>query len=124
MGNTLSYRQPTYGPTNKFDEYGNYIGNTVDANQELAEGMYNTDVMGNVVDNNWWDNATGDMTGKDMFGAGFGMANVGLGILNYRDNKKFNKARISGINENIAASREQRQQRRSFLSGTNSAFGA
>jgi hypothetical protein len=65
-----------------------------------------------------------EWTGKDMVSAGIGAGQLGLGLLNYRNNKDFNKKRMSALDENIAASKEQRQQRRNFLSNTRSAFGA
>ncbi len=127
------YRQPTYGPTNQYDEYGNYIGNTVDVNQNLAPGMENTmqqdtmDFSGLMPDSSagYGQNQGGNtgMSGKDMFGVGFGAMNAGLGLANYFENKKFNKSRIKGIDENIKASKEQRQQRRDFRSNTKNAFG-
>jgi len=95
---------------------------TFDYNQPLAQSDYTKNFINDQQGGSgiWGTN----MSGKDMFQAGFGAMNAGLGVLNYRENKKFNKARIKGLKENIAASQEQRQQRRDFLSGTQNAFGS
>ena len=65
-----------------------------------------------------------DWTSKNMVGAGLGTTQAILGVANYFDNKKYRKKQMKGIDENIAASMEQRANRRTFIGNTNKSFGA
>ena len=64
-----------------------------------------------------------DWRAKDYISAGLGGLQGITGLLNYRENKKFNKARISGLNEQIASSKYARGAHQNFVSNTNKSFG-
>jgi len=63
-------------------------------------------------------------SGQDMVGGAMGIANVGLGLANFFENKDFNKARVKGINEQIKNSKYTRNRHKEFVGNTRSAFGA
>ena len=131
------------GASKYYDVYGNYIpqqnaltqsgnngyfANTNNYSNDILDGGYETagdyDFYNGGSDVNGGGKSSLDWTGKDMVGVGLGVGQLGLGILNYRANRDMQKTQMAGINENIAASKEQRKNRRTFIGSTNSAFGA
>jgi len=105
FGNTKMYTEGVVNPMTGEETYLDFDAPTIDSDTI----DYDT---------------SGDWTGKDMLGAGLGITQGVLGVANYFENKKLRKTQMAGINENIAASKEQRKNRRSFISGANSSFGA
>lgn len=59
---------------------------------------------------------------NDMIDGIGGIGQLGLGLMNYFENKKFNKARIAGLQENIAASRYARERHRAVSTHNDRAF--
>ena len=73
-----------------------------------------------------WDGSTGgafdNWKGADFVAAGTGIAQTGLGLANYFENKKMNKTRRNALNENIYASRDARARKTESHNQTRNAF--
>ena len=60
----------------------------------------------------------------DMIQGGVGIGQLALGLGNYFENKKLNKARISGLNQQIAESKYGVSRHKDFVSNTKQNFRA
>ena len=61
-------------------------------------------------------------SGKDMLDGALGVGQMGLGLMNYFQNKDMNKARMKGLNEQIKSSKYARNRHNEFVGNTRGAF--
>ena len=78
------------------------------------------DLSGNTTSND--GGLFSSLSGRDMMDGLMGAGQLGLGLFNFLENRKFNDARIKGLNEQIANSQYARQAHKDFIGGTNRAF--
>ncbi len=62
------------------------------------------------------------LSNKDMIAGGMGVAQTALGLGNYLENRKFNKARINALDEQITSSKYARGRHQQFVGNTKQSF--
>ena len=95
---------------------------TVKPTQQYQGGQVQT---GDYMNSGYESNDGGlfsDLSGQDMFDGALGVGQLGLGLFNFLENRKFNDARIKGLNEQIASSQYARGAHKNFVSGSRQAF--
>jgi len=105
VNEALSYVNNDYGYDGYDDNYG------------VADNS-SFDVYGNKSDGGLFSS----MQGNDWMQGAMGAGQLGLGLMNYFENKKVKKAQIAGLNEQIANSQYARNAHKNFVSGTAAAF--
>ena len=91
VNNALTVK-PTQLYTGGTPQYGDYINS--------GYGTYGQDNDGGLFSS---------LGGKDMMDGVMGVGQLGLGLFNFLENQKYNKARIAGLNESIASSQYARE---------------
>ncbi len=104
VNEALSYVNNDYG-------YGNYGG---------EQGNWDFNSAGNSMGND--GGLFSNLSGNDWMQGAMGAGQLGLGLMNYFENKKVKKAQIAGLNEQIASSKYARNTHSNFVSGTAKAF--
>ncbi len=101
---------------NNTDIFGNPLaGDNVDAyGMELGTTYDSSGVP--EADTSWSMGGFDDWTGKDYINTGLGVTQGAMGLLNYRQNKKFNEKRINALDEQIASSQYARGRHQQFVS--------
>ncbi len=104
VNEALSYVNNDYG-------YGNYGG---------EQGNWDFNSAGNPMGND--GGLFSNLSGNDWMQGAMGAGQIGLGLMNYFENKKNSKAQRAGLQQQIDQSKYAVQTNKDFKAGTAAAF--